>query len=636
MGGKQSKALDSSSTVIGNLQQQGEGVDGGEVSKNSALGGSSGVSLDTKNTKRQSGLAGINLSNSSTTIENPVIPQMKGVAVAQRSKDDGELRQPEYSKNATRPSLSQNYTVHDNGTSLATVDKKAQLQLGKMVIPQNNARLETARPGVEGETTRGQVNVSLNNISAAANIMGETERKSIKLAAVENVCSEILPFLFVSGEAVARDLSLLKAKGITHIINCAGIECRNHFESDFHYITIKLADNKTSRIDRYVYVLINEIESVRKNGGRVLIHCWQGVSRSTSIVVAYLMWKDNIDFENAKCLVRKVRNVTRPNMGFQCQLMQWQRLRTPVNGKMRSRLYALVIDRNIDGISSNVLPHLCLKENSSEVSEPKIHLLDPRGCFLLYSYSNSESAQEQGKNQVCVYRWKGPQCEPDVAAQIDEEVQNIFLYLTQNEPTAKLVYIKNKAVAEDDMSLSEANAVKGSASDEAQFWSLFGEPANAAARVIKRALYDSFWNADEHQQSTSTLGTIDENQIENCPSDETDGGEICLYKYSGSVESFESKDKWEHLYGYEWEDLGENNASEDVFLIANKSTAYIFVGAKCSYQWLHCGSQTKILEIVNDVTIEAGKNTWEGPSVTLIMEKDGLSNDFCDFFEKGM
>ena len=106
---------------------------------------------------------------------------------------------------------------------------------------------------------------ALNNISAAANIMGETERKSIKLAAVENVCSEILPFLFVSGEAVARNLPLLKAKGITHIINCAGIECRNHFESEFQYVTIKLADSKTSRIDRYVHVLINEIDEILLN-----------------------------------------------------------------------------------------------------------------------------------------------------------------------------------------------------------------------------------------------------------------------------------------------------------------------------------------------------------------------------------
>ena len=58
----------------------------------------------------------------------------------------------------------------------------------------------------------------------------------------------------------------------------------------------------------------------------------------SSFVVAYLMWKNNTDFENAKCLVRKVRNVTRPNMGFQCQLMQWHHLQNQANGKMQSRL----------------------------------------------------------------------------------------------------------------------------------------------------------------------------------------------------------------------------------------------------------------------------------------------------------
>ena len=590
MGGKQSKAPDTSSAVTSNLQQQGKGVDDVEVDKEGVLVGSSSVSLNTKNTKLQGEQPAINLPNSATTIENRGIPQMKEVLVAKTSKGDGELRQPELPKNVTKLP-SHNFSGHDNTTRLGVVEMNPQLQLGKVPIPCDASCPETARPEVKGEPSRKQVNVALNNISAAANIMGETERKSIKLAAVENVCSEILPFLFVSGEAVARNLSLLKAKGITHIINCAGIECRNHFESEFQYVTIKLADSKTSRIDRYVHVLINEIESVRKSGGRVLIHCWQGVSRSTSFVVAYLMWKNNIDFENAKCLVRKVRNVTRPNMGFQCQLMQWHRLQNQANGKMQSRLYALVIDRNIDGISSNVLPHLCLKENSSEVSEPKIQLLDPRGCFLLYSYLNFESAQEQGKNQVCVYIWKGVECDPAVVEQINEEVHNIFSYLTQNEPRAKLVYIQNKDGGKKDIFLRKADVVKGTEFDEAQFWSLFGEPTNAADRVIKQTLYDGVWDAEKQQQSASALGTIDENQINDAPCDATDVGEICLYKYSGSVESFESKDKWEHLYGYEWEDLGENNASEDIFLIANKSTAYIFVGAKCSHRWLQDGSQ---------------------------------------------
>ena len=277
MGGKQSKAPDTSSAVTSNLQQQGKGVDDVEVDKEGVLVGSSSVSLNTKNTKLQGEQPAINLPNSATTIENRGIPQMKEVLVAKTSKGDGELRQPELPKNVTKLP-SHNFSGHDNTTRLGAVEMNPQLQLGKVPIPCDASCPETARPEVKGEPSRKQVNVALNNISAAANIMGETERKSIKLAAVENVCSEILPFLFVSGEAVARNLPLLKAKGITHIINCAGIECRNHFESEFQYVTIKLADSKTSRIDRYVHVLINEIESVRKSGGRVLIHCWQGVS----------------------------------------------------------------------------------------------------------------------------------------------------------------------------------------------------------------------------------------------------------------------------------------------------------------------------------------------------------------------
>ena len=53
MGGKQSKAPDTSSAVTSNLQQQGKGVDDVEVDKEGVLVGSSSVSLNTKNTKLQ-------------------------------------------------------------------------------------------------------------------------------------------------------------------------------------------------------------------------------------------------------------------------------------------------------------------------------------------------------------------------------------------------------------------------------------------------------------------------------------------------------------------------------------------------------------------------------------------------------
>ena len=47
-------------------------------------------------------------------------------------------------------------------------------------------------------------------------------------------------------------------------------------------------------------------------------------------------------------------------------------------------------------------------------------------------------------------------------------------------------YIQNKDGGDNDIFLSKADVVKGTEFDEAQFWSLFGEPTNAADRVTNR------------------------------------------------------------------------------------------------------------------------------------------------------
>ena len=42
----------------------------------------------------------------------------------------------------------------------------------------------------------------------------------------------------------------------------------------------------------------------------------QGVSRSASFVIAYLMWRDRLDYDTAFQRVREARTVCSPNPGF--------------------------------------------------------------------------------------------------------------------------------------------------------------------------------------------------------------------------------------------------------------------------------------------------------------------------------
>lgn len=62
------------------------------------------------------------------------------------------------------------------------------------------------------------------------------------------------------------------------------------------------------------------------NNGGVLVHCHAGVSRSSSCVIAYLMQEHGMSFKEAFAYASKRRPIIFPNMGFQKQLLEFERL----------------------------------------------------------------------------------------------------------------------------------------------------------------------------------------------------------------------------------------------------------------------------------------------------------------------
>merc|ERR1712087_837021 len=95
---------------------------------------------------------------------------------------------------------------------------------------------------------------------------------------------------------------------------------------------LKCIDLSGYEITKDVIAAIKFIEQCLNgnDGGNLLIHCASGKSRSASICIGYLMWKQNISFEDAKYAVRQKRPIIFPNAGFEKQLKEFAKTKQNV------------------------------------------------------------------------------------------------------------------------------------------------------------------------------------------------------------------------------------------------------------------------------------------------------------------
>ena len=106
------------------------------------------------------------------------------------------------------------------------------------------------------------------------------------------VCSMILDnFVYLGSDIVAQDYEKLKQNGITHVINCAADYSANyHEQKGVKYLSFHLKDHVRENIECCFYEVIKFIEGAKKEGGRVYVHCVQGISRSTTMILCYMIF----------------------------------------------------------------------------------------------------------------------------------------------------------------------------------------------------------------------------------------------------------------------------------------------------------------------------------------------------------
>ena len=136
---------------------------------------------------------------------------------------------------------------------------------------------------------------------------------------------EILPHLYLGCRKVASNLHHLKENSITRILNVTS-SVPNQFEhlGGFKYEQIAVEDSHDVNMLKHLPEAFKFIEDAKKCEERVLVHCHAGMSRSVTVILAYLMKYCHHTLDSAYEFVKQRKPNISPNFSFMGQLLEYE------------------------------------------------------------------------------------------------------------------------------------------------------------------------------------------------------------------------------------------------------------------------------------------------------------------------
>lgn len=134
--------------------------------------------------------------------------------------------------------------------------------------------------------------------------------------------SRINDYLWLGSARHASNRVFLEKHGIAYIL-CVHTSMRMH--SGFTQKHVPLSDyGETDLLEKSLDKCIQFIDSARKTGKCVLVHCHQGINRSPTVVLAYLMAREQLSLEAAYNLTVARRPQICPHEKYMEQLQAYE------------------------------------------------------------------------------------------------------------------------------------------------------------------------------------------------------------------------------------------------------------------------------------------------------------------------
>ena len=128
--------------------------------------------------------------------------------------------------------------------------------------------------------------------------------------------SQINENLYLGNINDAQNVQKLLKLGIKKVLSLMEETQLLNYPNEIEHKLINIKDFPRENIIQYFGDCLLFIDGNQK----VLVHCYAGSSRSATIVIAYIMWKNQLDYNEASKIVEKIRPIIFPNYGFIRQL----------------------------------------------------------------------------------------------------------------------------------------------------------------------------------------------------------------------------------------------------------------------------------------------------------------------------
>ena len=185
----------------------------------------------------------------------------------------------------------------------------------------NNENMNQQPKGV----SKTNINKNLHKTVKCPKCSQEIKNNKLKEHLQSSHITEIINNIFIGSYLNAKNWNELEKNNIKYILNCA-TECKNIFEDKIKYLKLDIKDQNDFPIQDFFDKGIQFIqESVNNNDGNILIHCMEGKSRSTTLLMAYLIKYKNENTNSAYKIVKSKRQLTMPNLGFMFKLREYEK-----------------------------------------------------------------------------------------------------------------------------------------------------------------------------------------------------------------------------------------------------------------------------------------------------------------------